>query len=80
MNKLEEIHFNLNQEMMLGEQLAKKSAEITTDVAVKFERFLGTLERTRKEDYWLYKKPTNDFQWYTAKELFEEFVNNHYGK
>jgi hypothetical protein len=36
MNKLEEIHFNINQKFMSGEKLAIKSAEITIDVAVKF--------------------------------------------
>jgi hypothetical protein len=70
MNKLEELHEKAS---------VSKSAEITTDIAVKYK------------DFWLKR----DVEWFfghgintvyrkkngkeiTEKELFEEFINNHY--
>jgi hypothetical protein len=75
MNKLEELHvtpirkygLNLNTS---GES-AKESAEITTDVAVKFSQWMD--DNMQQREY------TPMLQM-TRKELFDYFINNHYGK
>jgi hypothetical protein len=108
MNKLEEIFDNklgkgskVYGELCLPRHyVVEKSAEITTDVAVKFLSWcnepmyraggeLGFRERALAQfpDYKEYilinEKGENVFgtgKFLTEKELFEEFINNHYGK
>jgi hypothetical protein len=71
MNKLEELHvtpvrkygLNLNTS---GES-AKESAEITTDVAIKFAEWVNSHSEFYKE--------LDSYE-----KLFNEFINNHYGK
>jgi hypothetical protein len=70
-----------------GEIIAQKSAEITTDVAIKFAEFITNKNWKEYIDidtgdgtkiYWYQYK--NSTKYYTTQELFEEFINNHYGK
>ena len=96
MNKLEELylevienHFvkEVYEEITLvidpdeRESLASKSAEITTDVAIKFAEFLCTYPDKNRNVYGeiLHAKSKYDSS-YTTKEVFKEFINNHYGK
>ena len=92
MNKLEEIHKNIvkYEEPFIGfyhehqvdiESIIKKSAEITTDVAVKFGEFLCTYPDKNRNVHGeiLHAKSKYDDA-DTTKNLFDEFINNHYGK
>jgi hypothetical protein len=84
MNKLEELHvtpirkygLNLNTS---GES-AKESAEITTNVAIKFALFLKNNcfidIDTNDKTHWNH----NGISYYEPQELFEIFINNYYGK
>jgi hypothetical protein len=78
MNKLEELHFNINQKFMLGEQLAVKSAEITTDISVKFADWVDNMGYRQVSNS--FYKSLLDLNGKTTQELFKEFINNHYGK
>jgi hypothetical protein len=81
MNKLEELHFNINQKFMLGEQLAIKSAEITTDIAIKFAEFSSQYyDEDLTKDQWFNYSLNAEKKILTSQEIFEEFINNHYGK
>jgi len=94
MNKIQELHLNIIENnnikctdlncSMTGSTMtyAEKSAEITTNVAIKFAEFI-------KANYEFYDDLKNDKilwnlcgteQRYTSEQLFEEFINNHYGK
>lgn len=72
MNKLEELHI-LAFDSLTPMNMAKTAAEITTDVAVKFGDFCKNLIKNNKEII----RNNPDI---TTQELFEEFINNHYGK
>jgi hypothetical protein len=80
-----------------GEIVAQKSAEITTDVTVKFvewlekERYIkfAIFENQMSSTHYKYerwdKSYKNSFEideseTKTTEELFEIFINNHYGK
>jgi ABC-type tungstate transport system permease subunit len=77
MNKLEELHvtairkYGLN--LNTSRESAKESAEITTDVAIKFAEWLESNDC---------KDVIHDFKIvgedYSKKSLFNEFINNHY--
>jgi len=73
MNKLEEIHFKASQNVRgvdyktYYESVAKKSAEITNDIAVKFAEDCKSLELL-------------GYHIHNYQELFQDFINNHYGK
>ena len=75
MNKLEELHitsvrkYGLN--LNTSAESAKESAQITTDVAVKFGQFCIDLPKHHKEI--LRNNPD-----ITTQELFGYFINNHY--
>jgi len=60
---------------------AKTCVEITTDVSVKFGEFLCTYPDKNRNIYGeiLHAKSKYDDAG-TTKNLFEEFINNHYGK
>jgi hypothetical protein len=79
MNKLEELHFSHSKiwdcynDEPLEENHALKSAEITTDVAVKFGQFCIDLPKHHKEI--LRNNPD-----ITTQELFGYFINNYYEK
>lgn len=92
MNKLKEIiETNLGQgTKVFGEFVyvknytIEKSVELTTDVVIKFAEWCNkpSLEDLRQSN--VIYIPSSDFYWYkhkkyTPKELFEEFINNHYG-
>jgi hypothetical protein len=76
---------NLNQNIAIGKRRAYEeilsSAEITTDVAIKFAEFLCTYPDKNRNVYgdMLHAKSKYDSS-YTTKEVFKEFINNHYGK
>jgi ABC-type tungstate transport system permease subunit len=57
------------------QKIAKQSTEITTDVAIKFAEWLESNDC---------KDVIHDFKIvgedYSKKSLFNEFINNHYGK
>jgi len=88
MNKLEEIQMNAmtNVEFDIEDKtpnylgFAQKSAEITTDVAFRFAEWLTKIPYTPYLDI----KPNLWVDTYgvqkTTQELFEIFINNHYGK
>jgi hypothetical protein len=103
MDKLRELHLPHSQfwdcynDEPLEEDHALKSAEITTDVAVKFAEWLDkhqyvkfaiyedqTSQTTYKYSKWdkSYKESYEiiESETKTTQELFEEFINNHYGK
>jgi len=76
MEKLEEIHYKNGVNDL---EYAPCAAEITTDIAIKFAEWLAEEKyKYRFLNYW----EKNDFSKspYTTKELFKEFINNHYGK
>jgi len=60
---------------------AKTCAEITTDVAIKFAEwsqnryFYSNVEKKWSTEFKIYEG-----ELFTTQELFEEFINNHYGK
>jgi plasmid maintenance system antidote protein VapI len=70
MNKLEEIH---------KQATVSESAEITTDVAIKFAKWIDDSSFTYydEEDIWS-SIATEEKK--TSEELFEEFINIYYGK
>lgn len=88
MIKLEELHrphsknWDCYNDAPFEENHAKKSAEITIDVAVKLLSWCGdnrvsitaTDQRGEMMQVWYNGKNI------TPKELFEEFINMHYGK
>jgi len=96
MNKLEKTHNDviIYEEPFIGfyhehqldvKSIAKQSAEITSDVAIKFNEWCNkpSLEDLRQSN--VVYIPSSDFYWYkhkkyTPKELFEKFINNHYEK
>ncbi len=65
---------------------AQKSAELTVDVAVKFAEWLDDNLWVRHDDLnnwsrFLDETPIKiEYETKTTKELFEEFINMHYGK
>jgi len=75
MNKLEELHsphskyWDCHNDEPLEENHALKSAEITTDVAIKFAEWR---DRNIQE--------LNYSETKTTKELFDYFIKNRYGK
>jgi len=77
MNKLEEIFDNKlgKGSKVYGERclprhyVVEKSAEITTDISIKFLEWVG------ENDVIFEKWGTNKI---TVQELFKEFINNHY--
>jgi hypothetical protein len=86
MNKIEEIFDNklgkgskVYGELCLPRHyVVEKSAEITTDIAVKFTHFLY---KYRIEfDGFSKQGDLYDITGKSEKQLFEEFINNHYGK
>jgi len=94
MNKLEKLHVKpfdvINpfspydiyrdcQRAKNNDLMAKKSAEITTDIAIKFGKFIDNSSFTYydEEDIWS-SIATEEKK--TSEKLFEEFINNHYGK
>ena len=62
------------------QKIAKQSTEITTDVAIKFALFLKNNcfvdIDTNDKTFWNH----NGISYYEPQELFEIFINNHYGK
>ena len=74
MNKLEQLHIKSIESVFDDTnslEMAEKSAEITTDVAVKFSQWMD--DNMQQREY------TPMLQM-TRKELFDYFINNHYGK
>jgi hypothetical protein len=82
MNKIEKIHLEVVPKSSLAcfedtqQESAKKSAEITTDVAVKFLEFVEN-NYYYNSGCWL-NCETDEVK--IRKNIFEEFINNHYGK
>jgi hypothetical protein len=82
MNKLEELHkphsnnWDCYNDEPLEENHALKSAEITTDVAIKFAEWVDNTGYTQVSNSFF--KSLSDEKGKTNKELFEEFINNHY--
>ncbi len=59
------------------QKIAKQLAEITTDVAIKFAEWLG--DKTFYKNTW-FDENNHSLDETTTQDLFEEFINNHYGK
>ena len=90
MNKLEELHLDIIETndikctdltcSMTGSThtYAVKSAEITTDVVIKFVEWVDNMGYTQVGNSFF--KSLSDEKGKTTQELFEEFTNNHYGK
>ena len=83
MNKLEKLHLKSIESVFDDTnslEMAEKSAEITTDVAIKFALFLKNNcfidIDTNDKTHWNH----NGISYYEPQELFEEFINNYYGK
>lgn len=84
MNKLEELHFPHSKnwdcwnDEPLKENHALKSAEITTDVSVKFAEWIADskLHGYSKQLY----EAIIRHKVKTTQELFDYFINNVYGK
>jgi hypothetical protein len=82
MNKLEKLHLKSIESVFDDTnslEMAEKSAEITTDVAIKFAEWLSN-KRYTHQDRNLYLAPFPVVSILTTEELFEIFINNHYGK
>jgi hypothetical protein len=78
MNKLEEIHYENGVNDL---EYAPCAAEITTDVAVKFAEFSSQYyDEDLMKDQWFNHSLNAEKKILTTKELFEIFINNHYGK
>ena len=60
------------------EEAAVKSSEITTDVVIKFVEWVDNMGYTQVGNSFF--KSLSDEKGKTTQELFEEFINNHYGK
>lgn len=85
MEKLKKLHFeslkDIGVDYVSKDEVAELSAKITTDVAVEFAEWCV------KNQFMFYHKG-NTCLWmciknqksYTTEELFEKFINNHYGK
>jgi hypothetical protein len=78
MNKIEKIHFEVVKDNLTVTNMIMKSAEITTDIAVKFAEWIADTKlhgysKQLYEAMIIYKVKTTE-------ELFQEFINNHYGK
>lgn len=96
MNKLEDniyqaIGLSANEQGIINQALAtNKTAEITTDVAVKFAEWLqenrwfsfydGKWNYSFEQGTSISKVTYEKNYRKTTDELFEEFINNHYGK
>ena len=91
MNKLEKIHvkpfdiinpfsiYDIHRECQRAKHndtMAKQSAEITTDVAVKFAEWIAD-SKLHGYSKQLYEAMIR-YKVKTTKELFEYFINNHY--
>jgi hypothetical protein len=91
MNKLEEIHikpldvinpfspYDVNRDCQRAKDnslMAQKSAEITTDIAVKFAEWIDNMGYRQVSNS--FYKSLLDINGKTSQELFEEFINNHY--
>jgi hypothetical protein len=82
-NKLEELQMDaitsaeFNPEDKVPNYLgfAKKSGELTTDIAIKFGIFLGKRCNWVNNSYYSYLGKT-----YSNEQIFKEFISNHYGK
>jgi hypothetical protein len=84
MDKLEKLHFQHSKkwdcynDAPYEENHARKSAEITADVAIKFIEWVDTMGYTQVSDSFF--KSLSDEKGKTTRGLVEEFINNHYGK
>jgi hypothetical protein len=94
MNKLEELHvkpfdvinpfspYDINRDCQRAKDndlMAKKSAEITTDVAIRFTEWCdNNCNFKYKEFKWVIGDLRFQGKLFTIQELFEEFINNHY--
>jgi hypothetical protein len=85
--KIEELHrphskiWDCNNDIPLEENHALKSSEITTDVAIKFAEFSSQYyDEDLTKDQWFNHSLNAEKKILTTQELFEEFINNHYGK
>jgi hypothetical protein len=74
MNKLEQLHYNNGVNDL---EYITSAAEITTDVAIKFAKWLG--DKTFYKNTW-FDENNHSLDETTTQDLFEEFINNHYGK
>jgi hypothetical protein len=80
MNKLEKLHLKSIESVFDDTnslEMAEKSAEITTDVAIKFAKWLG--DKTFYKNTW-FDENNHSLDETTTQDLFEEFINNHYDK
>jgi hypothetical protein len=89
MNKLEEQiwkrygNFELSHDK--NKLIVDNIKEFTTDVAIKFAEWCNKPDSKDVRQSNVVYVPSNNFYWYnhkkyTPEELFEEFINNHYGK
>ena len=53
---------------------ATKSAEVTEQIAIEFEKWKKDFIVVRKEDYNLYLLPTDQTRYYTVDQLYKEFL------
>lgn len=74
MNKLEQLHYDNGVNDL---EYITQAAEITTDVAIKFAEWLG--DKTFYKNTW-FDENNHSLDETTTQDLFEEFINNHYGK
>ena len=92
MEKLKQIHLDKIVEFEFSDnstktvqQFANVSTIISTDVAIKFAEWCNKPDSKDVRQSNVVYVPNNNFYWYnhkkyTPEELFEEFINNHYGK
>lgn len=95
MNKLEKTHIdaiskssarkyiNVNDfgNSPIEQKLAQKSAEITTDIAIKFAEFSSQYyDEDLTKDQWFDYSLNAKKKILSTQELFQIFINNHYGK
>lgn len=85
MNKLEDsiyqaIGLSANEQGIINQALAtNKTAEITTDVAVKFAQWIDNSSFTYYDEEDIWSSITTEEK-KTNEALFQEFINNHYTK